>query len=82
MWPRNGKPVIVANKIAAGLAERDGWIEDIVLYEAYVDSAQEKLAAVLRDAGLAAARVGFELGRHLRGFAEPGVIVAGTASLT
>ncbi|MBL8382971.1 MAG: aminopeptidase P family protein [Burkholderiales bacterium] len=60
VWPRNGRPVIVANKIAAGLAERDGWIDDIVLYEAYVDSPQDALAQVLRDAGLAAARVGFE----------------------
>ncbi|MFM9889013.1 MAG: M24 family metallopeptidase [Burkholderiales bacterium] len=60
VWPRNGKPVLVANKIAAGLAERDGWIDDMVLYEAYVDSPQEKLAEVLRDAGLATARVGFE----------------------
>jgi Xaa-Pro aminopeptidase len=60
VWPRNGKPVIVANKIAAGLAQRDGWIEDIVLYEAYVDSPQETLAAVLRDMQLAASRVGFE----------------------
>ena len=60
VWPRNGKPVIVANKIAAGLAERDGWIDDIVLYEAYVDSPQAKLAEVLRGIGLAASRVGFE----------------------
>lgn len=60
VWPRHGKPVIVANKIAAGLAERDGWIEDIVLYEAYVDSPQDKLGEVLRDRGLANARVGFE----------------------
>ncbi len=60
VWPRNGRPVIVANKIAAGLAERDGWIDHIVLYEAYVDSPQEALAQVLRDAGLAAAKVGFE----------------------
>ncbi|CAN0469830.1 unnamed protein product, partial [Phaeothamnion confervicola] len=60
VWPRNGKPVIVGNKIAAGLAERDGWIDDIVLYEAYVDSPQEKLADVMRGMGLAAARVGFE----------------------
>eukprot|EP01041_Mallomonas_annulata_P021856 gene21856-42021_t len=60
LWPRHGRPVLLANKIAAGLAERDGWIADIVLYEAYVDSPQEKLVEVLRDAGLAAARVGFE----------------------
>lgn len=60
VWPRDGKPVIVANKIAAGLAQRDGWVQDIVLYEAYVDSPQETLAAVLRDMQLAASRVGFE----------------------
>lgn len=60
VWPRNGKPVIVANKTAAGLAARDSWVEDIVLYEAYVDSPQAKLVEVLHDAGLAAAKVGFE----------------------
>lgn len=60
VWPRKGRPVIVANKIAAGLAERDGWIDDIVLYEAYVDSPQEKLTQVLEDMGLARAAVGFE----------------------
>src|SRR5262245_33855443 len=60
VWPRNGKPVIVANKIAAGLAQRDGWIQDITLYEAYVDSPQDTLAEVLRNMHLAAGRVGFE----------------------
>jgi len=60
VWPRNGKPVIVANKTAAGLAERDSWVEQVVLYEAYVDSPQEKLIEVLNDAGLAAGKVGFE----------------------
>lgn len=60
VWPRNGRPVIVANKIAAGLAQRDGWIEDIALYEAYVDSPQEALAEVLRNAQLASGKVGFE----------------------
>lgn len=60
VWPRNGKPVIVANKIAAGLAQRDSWVESVVLYEAYVDSAWAKLAEVLIDAGLASGRVGFE----------------------
>ena len=60
VWPRRGKPVIVANKTAAGLAERDGWIETVVLYEAYVDSAYKKLTEVLHDAGLSAGKVGFE----------------------
>ena len=60
LWPRNGKPVIIANKIAAGLAQRDSWVERMVLYEAYVDSPQEKLVEVINDAGLSAAKVGFE----------------------
>ena len=60
VWPRNGKPVIVTNKIASGLAARDSWIETIVLYEAYTDSPNEKLVEVLRGAGLATGRVGFE----------------------
>ena len=60
VWPRNGKPRIVANKTAAGLIERDGWIDDYVLYEAYVDSPQAKLAETLKGMGLANARVGFE----------------------
>jgi Xaa-Pro aminopeptidase len=60
LWPRSGKPVIIANKTAAGLAERDGWIETVVLYEAYVDSPYKKLAEVIRDAGLSAGKVGFE----------------------
>ena len=60
VWPRNGKPVILANKTAAGLVERDGWIDDMVLYEAYVDSPQEKLGELLAKMGLGAAKVGFE----------------------
>lgn len=59
-WPRTGKPVIVANKIAAGLAERDSWVETVVLYEAYVESAYEKIIDVINAAGLSAAKVGFE----------------------
>lgn len=60
VWPRHGKPVIMTNKTAAGLVERDGWIDDFVLYEAYVDSPNEKLADLLKLKGLAASRVGFE----------------------
>lgn len=60
VWPRNGKPVIVTNKTAAGLVERDGWVDDFFLYEAYVESANEKLAEVLKQKGLASSRVGFE----------------------
>jgi Xaa-Pro aminopeptidase len=60
VWPRNGKPVIVGNKTAAGLVERDGWIDEQVLYEAYVESPNQKIASVLKERGLAGSRVGFE----------------------
>ncbi|MFL6543783.1 MAG: M24 family metallopeptidase, partial [Candidatus Udaeobacter sp.] len=60
VWPRNGDPVIVANKIAAGLAERDSWVRKLVLYEAYVESPQQKLVEVLQETGLATGKVGFE----------------------
>jgi Xaa-Pro aminopeptidase len=60
LWPRSGKPVILTNKTAEGLARRDGWVEDVVLYEAYVDSPRAKLAEVIKAAGLASAKVGFE----------------------
>lgn len=60
VWPRNGKPVILVNKTAAGLVERDGWIDDMVLYEAYVDSAHAKLGELLAKMGLASGKVGFE----------------------
>jgi Xaa-Pro aminopeptidase len=60
VWPREGKPVIVANKTAAGLAERDSWIGKIELYEAYVESPYAKLVRVMESMGLASAAVGFE----------------------
>ena len=60
IWPRDGKPRIVTNTTAAGLVKRDGWIDDLVLYEAYVESPQQKLVDTLGDMGLAAAKVGFE----------------------
>ncbi|MDB5923012.1 MAG: hypothetical protein JWN13_1948 [Betaproteobacteria bacterium] len=60
VWPRKGKPRIVTNTTAAGLVKRDGWIDDIVLYEAYVESPQQKLVDALNDMNLSAAKVGFE----------------------
>ncbi|MDB5954036.1 Xaa-Pro peptidase family protein [Ramlibacter sp.] len=60
LWPRNGPPTIIANKTAAGLAQRDSWVEHIELYEGYVESPYAKLAEVISAAGLARARVGFE----------------------
>lgn len=60
LWPRSGKPVIVTNKTAAGLAKRDSWVETIEVYEGYVESPYAKLAEVIKAAGLASGRIGFE----------------------
>ncbi len=60
LWPREGDPIIIVNATAAGLAKRDSWIERQVLYEGYVESPYARLAEVLREEGLADARVGFE----------------------
>jgi Xaa-Pro aminopeptidase len=60
LWPRHGEPVIVANKTAAGLAQRDSYVQRIELYEGYVESPYARLAKVLRDSGLDKGVVGFE----------------------
>ncbi len=60
IWPRHGEPRMVLNLIAAGLTQRDSWIEKFDTYEAYIDSPAETLAKTLADMGLADARVGFE----------------------
>ena len=38
IWPRNGEPVIVLNKIAEGLTRRDSWVKRIEVYDAYTES--------------------------------------------
>ena len=35
VWPRLGEPVMVVNDIAAPLAERDGWIANVQVYDGY-----------------------------------------------
>jgi Xaa-Pro aminopeptidase len=60
VWPRNGRPCIVTNSIAAGLARRDSWVEDVVLYDGYLESPYARLAQVLRDLGLAKGRIAIE----------------------
>jgi Xaa-Pro aminopeptidase len=60
VWPRNGQPVIVLNKIAEGLTRRDSWVERTELYEAYNESPYRRLAEVLEEMGLGSERVGFE----------------------
>ena len=47
-------------KSFTGLAQRDAWVDAVDHYEGYVESPYAKLADVMRSAGLARARVGFE----------------------
>jgi Xaa-Pro aminopeptidase len=60
VWPRHGKPIIISNSTAAGLAQRDSWVEAIEIYEGYVEPPYALLARVLAREGLGKARVGFE----------------------
>jgi Xaa-Pro aminopeptidase len=60
IWPRHGEPAIVTNSIAAGLPERDSWIDKIEVYAGYSEPPIERVAAVLAGMGLADAKVGFE----------------------
>src|SRR3989442_13812542 len=60
VWPRNGEPVIVLNKIAEGLTRRDSWVERIEVYDAYSESPYRRLSHVLKTLGLGGERVGFE----------------------
>lgn len=60
LWPRDGAPVILANKTAAGLARRDSRIDKIALYEGYVDSPYLAMAGLVRGRGLSQGRIGIE----------------------
>ena len=60
VYPRHGEAVVVTNAIATGLAARDSWIERIEVYDGYSEPPEDCLCTVLRDLGLADARVGFE----------------------
>src|SRR5258708_18649331 len=60
IWPRNGEPVIVLNKIAEGLTRRDSWVERVEVYDAYSESPYHRLARVLDSLGLGREPVGCE----------------------
>ena len=60
VWPRDGEPVVVLNRIAEGLTRRDSWVDRIEVYEAYTESPYQRLAQLLKTLGLARERVGFE----------------------
>ncbi|MCB8878139.1 M24 family metallopeptidase [Acidisoma silvae] len=60
VWPRTGEPRIIANTIAAPLAQRDSWIEAFDLYEGYREKPVEALIKTLTAMGLRSATVAFE----------------------
>jgi len=57
VWPRNGEPYIVLNATALDLAKRDAWIEQMEIYEGYVERPVEGLIRALSKMGLAEATV-------------------------
>jgi Xaa-Pro aminopeptidase len=60
LWPRHGAPVIVLDAFAEKLARRESWITQVEVYQAYESSLYGRVAELIADAGLAAARIGFE----------------------
>ena len=38
IWPRTGDPALVVNDVAAPLAHRDGWIQNVQVYDGYSES--------------------------------------------
>ena len=60
VWPRNGEPVLILNRIAEGVATRDSWIKRIALYDAYRESPYRCLCQVITETGLARERIGVE----------------------
>jgi Xaa-Pro aminopeptidase len=60
VWPRTGEPIIVLDAFAEKLARRESWIKRVEVYQAYEESLYTKVAAIIADLGLGAARVGFE----------------------
>lgn len=62
VWPRSGEPTLIASRIAAALARRDGWVEDVRAYTEYAESPYALAAAVLRERGLERGRIGVERG--------------------
>ena len=60
VWPRHGDPVLVVNDIAAPLARRDGWIENVQVYDGYSESPYARTADILKDIGLGNQKIGLE----------------------
>jgi|GEM_PF-289134 len=61
VWPLSGEGYVVLSEIASHLAKATSRMTQFEIYKDYVDSPEEALARVLRSAGLAKSRVGFDL---------------------
>jgi Xaa-Pro aminopeptidase len=59
-WPRHGEPSIILNKTAEPLTRRDSWIKQLEIYEGYSESPYSRLTVMIKNAGLARARIGIE----------------------
>ena len=60
VWPRHGKPVQVLNHYAVPRAKRDGWLEEVEVYDDYAESPYQKAAEVLKRLGLDKESIGIE----------------------
>lgn len=60
LWPRQGAPVIILDAFAEKLARRESWIAQVEIYQAYEQSLYSRVAELITDSGLSAARIGFE----------------------
>jgi Xaa-Pro aminopeptidase len=60
VWPAAGEPTLVASQIAAALARRVSWLDDIRPFTEYVESPYTLAARVLRERGLEQGRIGVE----------------------
>ena len=60
LWPRNGNPVLILNKTAVPFTQRECWIKQLEVYEAYVESPYKRLSKVINHLGLGRERIGVE----------------------
>ena len=60
VWPRHGDPALIVNEIAAPLARRDSWVENIQVYDGYAESPYSRTAEILKEMGLENQTIGLE----------------------
>lgn len=60
IWPRHGQPCFVIETTAAGAAEAETWIPNLQIFNGYEESLFDCVAAVLKEMGLGAAKIGFD----------------------